>query len=241
MHTNPFVKKYLVAGPGERTASYGGIAWKSVWFWLLAIGGVFVYFAYPPTQENSHIFLVIIAVTIISSLLTYWVPSATPFFGSLGAASLGYVVGFACVNYAKEYAGIVWIALAVTALVFFVMLFLYLSGIVKVGRRFRTIITTLFITAVAGGAVVGISSFFTPVLVNAFWGDGPFGLIVSVVMLLIAVLNLAVDFDYISTIVEKGMMKKFEWRAAYGLFFTIVTIFLRVLNLLSKVMGKKNN
>lgn len=201
--------------------------------------GVSLYFLFPPNVDNALLFLVVIGAYILCSMLAYWVPGSVPVLGSVAAAALGYIAAFASVSYAKEYANIVWIALAVTVLVFLVMLFLYTSGIIKVNKKFKAIVFTLFIVSILGSAGVYISSLFTSVLTDFFVGDSTLALIVAIGALIIAALNLAIDFDYIATIVTKGMKKKYEWRAAYGLHITILVIFLRVLHVLSKFMKKK--
>ena len=49
---------------------------------------------------------------------------------------------------------------------------------------------------------------------------------------------LLVDFDAIEKCVENRLPKKREWMAAFGLAYTIIYLYLRILELLMKIFGK---
>ena len=67
-------------------------------------------------------------------------------------------------------------------------------------------------------------------------GDtGPMGIIFSLVVIVIAASNLALDFDFIERGSQAGLPKYMNWAAGYGLAVTVVWIYLEVLRLLSKI------
>lgn len=238
---NPFYKKIEPAGSGEAAASYGGIAFRCIWFWLLCAAGIAVYFIVPTGEIPPAVLLGGACVAIICPFLTYWFPATASVAGSVYSVVQGFLLALICSKYASEYNGIIYLAVGITALVFFAALILYRSGIVRVNSRFRGVLLTLFLASIAGSGIVYISSFFTTVLTDLFFGNSTVAIIVSVVSLLIAAMNLVYEFDFATNLVENGICKKYEWLAAYGLFMTVILIFIRILNLLAKFMPKKGN
>lgn len=238
---NPFYKKIEIADNKENAASYNGIALRCLWFWLLCAGGITAFFMYPIQEISPAILLGGACVALICPFLTYWFPKTASVAGSIYSIVLGFIVAILCTEYAKEYTGIVYIALSITALVFFVALFLYRSGIIKVNNKFRGILLTLFLASILGSFIVYVSSFFTTAITDIFYGNGSIAIIVSIISLLIATMNLVFEFDFATSIVERGIHRKYEWIAAYGLFMTVILIFIRTLNLLAKIMPKKGD
>jgi uncharacterized YccA/Bax inhibitor family protein len=51
----------------------------------------------------------------------------------------------------------------------------------------------------------------------------------------IAALNLVLDFDFIEQGAQYGVPKYLEWYAAFGLLVTLVWLYLEILRLLSKL------
>jgi uncharacterized YccA/Bax inhibitor family protein len=60
------------------------------------------------------------------------------------------------------------------------------------------------------------------------------GIAVSVILIVIAAMTLATDFDFIERGAQAGLPKYMDWAAAYGLVVSIVWIYLEVLRLLAK-------
>lgn len=241
MIRNPFYKKIVPAASGEAAASYGGIALKSLWFWLLCAAGIAAYYLFPIERIPVEVMLGGAGLAIICPILTYLFPSAAPVTGSIYSVLLGFILPFVCTTYAAEYSSLIYIAVGITALVFFAALLLYRSGIVKVNRKFRGVFLTLLLASAVGSGVVFISSFFTNTLTKIFWGNSDLAMIVAAVSLLLAAINLVFEFDFATNLVQQGMQKRYEWTAAYGLFMTVILIFLRVLELLAKIMSRKDS
>ena len=64
------------------------------------------------------------------------------------------------------------------------------------------------------------------------------GIAFSGFVVVIAALNLVLDFDFIETGVEQGAPKYMEWYAAFGLLVTLVWLYLEMLRLLSKLQSR---
>lgn len=238
MTRNPFYKKIEKAKNDEERVSYSGIAIKCLWYWILCAAGIAAYYFVPIQNIPIPVLIAGACVAIVCPILTYFVPTAAAIFGSLYSVVMGFAIAAICNVYAASYVDLVYIAVAITVLVFIIVLLLYRTGLIKVGHKFKAIFLTLFFASVLASGGVYISSFFTDTLTNLFWGDGGLAIVVAAVSLLFAVINLVMEFDFATKLVEQGMCKRYEWTAAYGLFMSVVLIFLRTLQLLSKVLPK---
>jgi uncharacterized YccA/Bax inhibitor family protein len=58
------------------------------------------------------------------------------------------------------------------------------------------------------------------------------------VVVVIASLNLVLDFDFIETGAEQGAPKYMEWYAAFGLMVTLIWLYIEMLRLLSKLRSR---
>ena len=60
----------------------------------------------------------------------------------------------------------------------------------------------------------------------------------SLVIIVIACLNLVIDFDFIEEGAEKGAPKYMEWYGAFGLLVTLIWLYLEILRMLSKLRNR---
>jgi len=61
------------------------------------------------------------------------------------------------------------------------------------------------------------------------------------VVVVVAALNLVLDFDFIERGVERGAPRFMEWYAAFGLLVTLVWLYLEILRLLGKLQGRSRS
>jgi uncharacterized YccA/Bax inhibitor family protein len=161
-------------------------------------------------------------------------PHLAKILGPIYAIAMGFTVGAVSRAYDATWDGIVLQAAGATLAVFFVMLVLYRTQIIKVTDRFRR--TVVF-------ATLGIMVFYGISLLFSLFGSTPsflsspslLGIGLSVVIAGVAALNLALDFDFIERGSQQGLDKSFEWYAAFGLLVTIVWLYLEMLRLLAKL------
>ena len=66
------------------------------------------------------------------------------------------------------------------------------------------------------------------------------GILFSIVVVVIAALNLVLDFDFIEEASEKGAPKYMEWYGAFGLLVTLIWLYLEILRLLAKLSSRRN-
>jgi uncharacterized YccA/Bax inhibitor family protein len=83
-----------------------------------------------------------------------------------------------------------------------------------------------------------LSLFHINGLNNAIFGAGQFGIIFSVAVVIIAALNLIIDFEFIKQASDSGSAPKYmEWYGAFGLLVTVVWLYISILRLLANLNG----
>src|SRR2546427_10091223 len=70
-------------------------------------------------------------------------------------------------------------------------------------------------------------------------GTSTTSLVVSGVIVIVAALNLILDFDFIETGVTGGAPKYMEWYGAFGLMVTLIWLYLEILRLLAKTRSRR--
>ncbi|QYK53877.1 MAG: Bax inhibitor-1/YccA family protein [Fimbriimonadaceae bacterium] len=156
-----------------------------------------------------------------------------PFKGfALGGISLLYASAFVD----TKYEGIVPMAMAGTLVVFGTMLLLYVTRIIRVTETMRTVVI---------GATLAVCVFYLGTFLLSFawpgvtqlpvFGSSPIGIGFSVLMIILAAFNFALDFDLIEKGVQHGLPKNMEWYASFALLITIVWLYIEMLRLLSKL------
>jgi len=220
----------------------GGVVEKSAFLLLLLVGaGAFgwsqveqVAVGAPPVP--GWLLLAVFAGLGIA-ILTIVKPKLSPYTSPVYALVEGLVVGAISAVYNASFEGIVLQAVGLTVGVFAVMLALFALRIIKVTDRLRSGIMA------ATGAVmlVYIASF----VLGLFGANVPFihesgllGIGFSLAVVVIASMNLLLDFDLIARGAEAGAPKYMEWYGAFGLLVTLVWLYLELLRLLSKLRSR---
>ena len=134
---------------------------------------------------------------------------------------------------ANQYEGIVLQAVIATMTTFGVMLTLYLTGVIKVTKKFQSVM----MVALVSYLLIGLASFVAALFgVGGGWGfygiDG-IGLLICVVGVLIAAFFLLLDFEAISQGIRMGAPERESWRMAFGLLVTLIWLYLEFLRLLA--------
>ena len=159
-------------------------------------------------------------------------PKLSPVLSPLYALAEGVFLGAISKAFESQWDGIVFQAVLATIAVFFATLALYVFGVVKVTKRF---------TAVVIGATLGIFVMYLLAMVLSivgvdmvFWNNPtPLGIIISVVICVVAALNLFLDYEFIRQASIAGAPKYMEWYGAFGIMVTLVWLYLEILRLLS--------
>ncbi len=194
-------------------------------------------------QTEMLAFMGCIAFILVSSLVNAFKPVAIPLFGSVYAAATGYWITFISRTYAYAYGGIVIEALVLTILLIAVMSFLYFSGLVRINDKVRTVVYSAFMAMFLGSLVFAVIYFVAPnssvVRMVSAVNNGPLGIVFAFLGVAIGCFFLLDDFDTITNVVERGLDRKYEWFAAYGLVVSVVYLYIKILQLLARLQRNR--
>lgn len=151
------------------------------------------------------------------------------------AACEGLALGGASFIFEKEFPGIVSQAVAGTMAALFSMLILYRTGMIKCTEKFRSVIFIATVSIAAVYLINLIGSFFHySVPLITFSDNSAAGIAVTAIIVVVAALNLILDFDFIERGSQMMLPKDYEWYGAFGLMVTIVWLYVEILKLLAK-------
>jgi len=174
---------------------------------------------------------------LILALVTIFKKEWASVTAPLYAACEGLVLGGISAIFEMRFPGIVMQAVALTMGTLFALLAAYKSGWIKATENFK-----LGVISATGGICF---IYLTSMILNLFGVHVPYiheggaiGIGFSLVVVVIAALNLVLDFDFIEKGAEAGAPKHMEWYAAFGLLVTLVWLYLEILNLLAKLQKK---
>ena len=172
-------------------------------------------------------------LVLASSFKPTWSPIIAPAYGVVE----GIFVGVISARYSGLYDGIVLQAALLTLGILFALLFAYQSRLIQATENFK-----LGLVAATGGiAIVYLASIvlsFFGIQIPLIHESGLVGIGFSLVVVVIAALNLVLDFDFIEKGVAQGAPKYMEWQSALGLLVTIVWLYIEMLRLLSKLRSR---
>ena len=171
---------------------------------------------------------------LVLAIVTAFRPRLAVFTGPIYALTMGVAVGTISRIYDAQFEGIVLQAILATVTVFIVMLVLFVTRVIKVTNRLRGVVI---------GATAGIALFYlVSIILSLFgvsvplvWDSGPFGILFSAFVVVVAAFNLMLDFDFIERGVLGGAPKYLEWYGAFSLTVTIIWMYIEILRLLGKV------
>jgi uncharacterized YccA/Bax inhibitor family protein len=163
-----------------------------------------------------------------------WSPVTAPLYALCEGLFLGAVSGL----FQLRYPGIAFQAVALTFGTLFALLFAYKSRLIKATENFK-----LGVMAATGGiALLYLASFVMRMFgmpIGFLHSSGTLGIGISLFVVVVAALNLVLDFDFIEQGAERGAPKYMEWYAAFGLLVTLVWLYLEFLRLLAKLQSRR--
>jgi uncharacterized YccA/Bax inhibitor family protein len=172
-------------------------------------------------------------LALITTFKKTWAPVTAPLY----ALVEGFFLGSISALYEHRFNGIVLQAVLLTFGTLFALLFAYRSGLIKATENFK-----LGVVAATGGIalvylatiVLGLFNIQIPYI----HASGTVGIVFSLFVVVVAALNLVLDFDFIESGVEQGAPKYMEWYGAFGLMVTLVWLYIEFLRLLSKLQSR---
>ena len=234
---NKFRDTVIQIGTNEETMSLKGTLNKFGFLFLMLMGTAF-YSWKEVTEGGSDVMIMIgggaIGGFVVALILMFkrdWAQYLAPVYALLE----GLFIGAISALFNEAYDGIVLQAVGLTFGVGVSMYFLYSFKIIKATEKFKSVVMT---------ATMGIAVFYLIVWVMSLFGynnltfiheGSTFGIIFSLAVVVIAALNLILDFDMIEQGAAMGAPKYMEWYGAFGLLVTFVWLYLEILRLLSKL------
>jgi len=230
---------HSLAASGAATMTLRGTATKTmVGLAIIVAAGAFTWnlvfqgnpLAMPLTFGGAIVGLIIALAT---SFKPTWAPLTVPLY----AIAEGFLLGGLSAIYQNAFEGIVMQAVFLTLGTLFALLLAYQSGVIRATENFK-----LGVVAATGGIMVAylavwILGFFN-IQVPYIHGSGLIGIGFSLFVVIIAALNLVLDFDFIETGVEQGAPKYMEWYGAFGLLVTLIWLYIEILRLLAKMNSR---
>ena len=262
-HANPVLRRLSRVADRVDTdaATYSGIASKTAFLLLMTLAGIVMQlfvkgifssapvwqsftiydqFAITLTQGEAAIIGAVLTVGFAAELLGIFFRRTIPVTGSLYAASQGYLISFLVFDVLSGYEYLGLEALLITVAVVAVMSRLYTSGRIRSWKKYHLILLSFFLGSVAVSvfSVLGFLFPLTRPVVEAMAQNYAVVIVLDVIGILIAALFLISDFSLVQDCVEQGYPKDYEWSAAFGLVFTVLWIYLKVLDLLMRAASK---
>ena len=200
--------------------------------WSRALGGAEADLAAPLPWMMGGAIVGLVTALVICFKHT-WAPVLAPVY----ALAEGLFLGGVSAAFEARYPGIVIQAVGCTFGTMAGLLLAYQSGLIRATENFK-----LGIVA----ATCGIGLVYLVSLIGSLFGypipfihsAGPVGIGFSLVVVVIAALNLVLDFDFIEQAADRGAPKYLEWYGAFALMVTLVWLYMEILRLLSKLRSR---
>lgn len=230
-------KTFEIAPAGERMTIGGTVNKTAILLALVLITAIYTWGRFYSTQDPGAVMPLVwtgaiggLVVALVTVFKKEWAAYTSPIYALLK----GFVVGGVSAMFELQYPGIVVQAVGLTFGTLACLLMAYKSGLIKPTENFK-----LGIVAATGG----IALLYLVNLVMGFFGtsmpfiheSGTFGILFSVFVVVVAALNLVLDFDFIEAGAANGAPKYMEWYGAFGLTVTLIWLYLEILRLLAKL------
>lgn len=198
---------------------------------LTAAGTWHLFMQAPSIESIAPLFWVGTIGGLIFALLTIvkknWSPVTAPIYALFEGVALGGISAL----FEVRFPGIAMQAVVLTFGTLLALLMAYRSGLVQATEKFK-----LGVVAATGGIALGylitmILNFFNIAVLTV---SGPVSIGISVFIVIIAALNLILDFAMIEEAIQIGAPKYMEWYGAFGLMVTLIWLYLEILKLLGK-------
>lgn len=174
---------------------------------------------------------------LVMALVTIFKKSWAGITAPLYALLEGLVLGGLSAIFEAQFPGIVVQAVGLTFGTLFCLLLAYSTRLIRPSENFK-----LGVAAATGAiALIYLASFILGLFgvpIPYIHENGLIGIGFSLFVVVIAALNLVLDFDFIEQGAAHGAPKYMEWYGAFGLMVTLIWLYIEMLRLLSKLRSR---
>jgi len=208
---------------------------------VLFLPAAYVWNLFNSTQDFATVaplFYIGLIGGLITAIILVFKKNLAPYLAVIYAGFEGLAMGGLSALMNAAYPGIVIQALLLTFGICFGLLLIYTLRIIKPTENFKLMV---------GAATGGIAFFYLISFVLSFFSirvplihdNSLWGILFSLFVVVVASLNLVVDFDFIEQGAARKAPKYMEWYGAFGLMVTLIWLYVEILRLLSKLRSRR--
>lgn len=235
LNDKTFANQPLVGAGGERMSVQGAVNKSFLLLVVLLAGAFYPWSQYLSTGDASVVqplFLLGLIGGFVLALIMSFKPAMATYLAIPYAALEGLAMGAISAILERRYPGIAMQAVGATFAVFAAMLLAYKTGLIRATERFRSVVI---------GATMAIALFYVVTMVvglfhvntSGLFNGSALGIGISLAIIVVAALNLILDFDIMESGAARGAPKYMEWFSAFGLLVTLVWLYMEILRLLA--------
>lgn len=222
----------------NQTMTVSGTINKSFLMLILLIASAAITWTMTYSGQNPIVLTIGGAVVgLVLVLIATFRPQNSGFLAPGYAIFEGLFIGGISSIFEIMYPGIVIQAVSCTFVTFMVCFGLYKYEIVKVNDKFRSVVIAATLAIATYYLISWLLAMFTS-FQPVHYGNSIMSIGISAFVIVVAALNLFLDFDQIEKGVQNKLPKYMEWYGAMGLMITLVWLYIEFLRLLSKLSKK---
>ncbi|MDE3058106.1 MAG: Bax inhibitor-1/YccA family protein [Bacteroidota bacterium] len=241
LNANTFKSLDYASGQTEAMTLQGTVNKTGVLLFLTMISAVWVWNLFFSSSDPAVV-MPWVAVGVIGGfvlgLVTAFKKNWAAVTAPLYAVTEGLALGGISSVFEMQFPGIVIEAVALTFGTLLCLLVAYKSGLIRPSENFKLGVVSATGAIAFFYFVTFILGFFG-VKMSFFYGNSLLSIAISVVIVIIAALNLVLDFDFIEGGAASGAPKYMEWYSAFGLLVTLVWLYIEILRLLAKLRSRE--
>ena len=218
------------------SATYKGIFIKSVIFLVVTFLGVGLSYLLLNYDIGLLMMLLLFGsiATVVTGIISFLSVRACKVTGSIYCFFEGLTIGTISILISEVLEGAVAAAILGTLATVAVVVFLFMSRIIKVGNGFLKFLL-----------IFAISLFLTQLLFRfyIFIIGGTYSLNIQIVFSILssflATLYLFFDLRNIERVVENHLSKKYEWYVSFGIIYTVLWLYVEILRIVVLFAGRR--
>lgn len=245
---NPVLRDNTFQGrlsQGERMTMNGTVAKTGLLLLLALVSAVWTWNRFDAALVGGHVQAAVGAISpfmwgglvagLVFAFATIFKKEWSGITAPLYAIAEGFALGGISAMFELRYHNIVIQAVGLTFGVLAVMLVAYRAGWIRVTDRFRMgVVGATGAIALLYLVDIGLNAFTSIHGIGFIHQGGFLGIGFSLLVVGLAAMNLALDFDMIDQGTQRGAPKYMEWFGAFALMLTLVWLYMEILRLLGK-------